>query len=294
MRVHHRWAILPSVCALIIILSAVAQAQLKYASGQNVQPAFDGWIRNADGSATMYFGYLNRNYEEEVNVPIGPNNNIEPGGPDRGQPTYFLPRRQRYIFTVSVPKEWDAKRELIWTVTANGKTSKIFGALNPEDEIVERNVLTGGGFGSPAPGKADENKPPTLQATTTQSVVLPGELSLTGTVTDDGLPRPRNRGPVRSTLDTNIATRPIQSDGEALARPQGLRLGWFQFRGPGTASFEPSEEFVVTSGKEATTKVRFSVPGTYILRGFANDGQFRSREPVDVTVNVTGTVPPKR
>jgi hypothetical protein len=161
MRVHHRWAILPSVCALIIVLSAVAQAQLKYASGQNVQPAFDGWIRNADGSATMYFGYLNRNYEEEVNVPIGPNSS----------------------FTV-----------------------------------------------------------------------------------------PASDSSLGSTTDCVVVACSVGD----------------------TASFEPSEEFVVTSGKEATTKVRFSVPGTYILRGFANDGQFRSREPVDVTVNVTGTVPPKR
>lgn len=294
MRGDFRGATMPLACALMIALGAALHAQVKYDTGQNAQPAFDGWVRNADGSASLYFGYLNRNYQEELNIPIGPNNNIEPGGPDRGQPTYFLPRRQRYIFTVKVPREWDAKREVIWTLTAHGRTSKIFGALNPEDEIVERNVLTNGGFGTPTPGRGDENKPPAIQTNTTQSLTLPGDLSLTAVVTDDGLPRPRNRGPVRSTLDTAVATRPIQSDGEALARPQGLRLGWYQYRGPGTATIEPSEEFVVTSGKEAVVKVRFSMPGTYVLRAQANDGQFRSSEPIDVTVNVTGSAAQKR
>jgi hypothetical protein len=294
MKVHFRRALVPVCCALMIGVAITVQAQIKYNSGQNVQPGFDGWIRNADGSATLYFGYLNRNYEETPIIPIGPSNNIEPGGPDRGQPTFFLPRRQRYVFTVKVPKEWDAKREVIWTLTANGKTDKIFGALNPEDEIVERNVMTNGGFGSPAPGRVDENKPPTVQTSATRSVALPAELTLTAVVTDDGLPRPRNRGPIRSTLDTGIATRPIQSDGEALARPQGLRLGWFQYRGPAVATIEPSDEFVVTSGKDAVAKVRFSAPGTYVLRGLANDGQFRSREPVDVTITVTGAPAPRR
>src|SRR5437870_8508578 len=105
--------------AAVVLLAAGAQAQVQYASGQNVAPAFEGWERNPDGSFNMVFGYLNRNYEEEVDIPIGPNNSVDLGGDDRGQPTHFYPRRQRFIFKVAVPKEWDAKRKVSWTLTSH-------------------------------------------------------------------------------------------------------------------------------------------------------------------------------
>jgi len=69
--------------------------QTKFSSGQDIQPVYEGWVRNADGTFTMVFGYLNRNWVEEPAIPAGPDNKLEPGDPDRGQPTYFLPRRQR-------------------------------------------------------------------------------------------------------------------------------------------------------------------------------------------------------
>ena len=65
-------------------------------SGLNVVPSFEGWEKNADGTFNLVFGYLNRNYDEIVDIPIGPNNSIEPGGPDRGQPTHFFPRINRW------------------------------------------------------------------------------------------------------------------------------------------------------------------------------------------------------
>ena len=40
-------------------------AQERWNRGQNVQPVFEGWERNGDGSFNMLFGYLNRNYEEQ-------------------------------------------------------------------------------------------------------------------------------------------------------------------------------------------------------------------------------------
>src|SRR5437773_1896794 len=64
----------------------------KFSSGQNVVPYFEGWIRNADGTFDLVFGYFNRNWQEELAIPAGPENLVEPGQPDRGQPTYFLPR----------------------------------------------------------------------------------------------------------------------------------------------------------------------------------------------------------
>ena len=104
-------------CALVVGAASAAAAQT-YHSGQNLQPVFEGWEQNADGSFNMVFGYLNRNYEEHLDVPIGPDNHFEPGPADQGQPTFFYPRRQRFSFRVRVPADWGSK-ELVWTVTAH-------------------------------------------------------------------------------------------------------------------------------------------------------------------------------
>ena len=127
---------------------------LSYSRGQNVSPAFEGWEKNDDGSFNMMFGYMNRNWEEEVDVPIGPDNNISPGVPDQGQPTHFQPRRNRFVFKVRVPADW-GKKELVWTLTTKGKTEKAFASLR-EDSLVDNIVQAseqgalGAGVSSPA------------------------------------------------------------------------------------------------------------------------------------------------
>ena len=127
---------------------------LTYLRGQNVSPAFEGWEKNADGSFNMMFGYMNRNWEEEVDVPLGPDNNISPGVPDQGQPTHFLPRRNRFVFKVRVPADW-GKKELVWTLTTRGKTERAYATLR-EDSMVDNIVQAseqgalGAGVSSPA------------------------------------------------------------------------------------------------------------------------------------------------
>src|SRR5436190_7583302 len=78
-------------------------AQVRFNSGQNIVPYFEGWIRNPDGTFDLVFGYFNRNWKEELTIPAGSDNNVEPGGPDAGQPTYFLARRQRWMYRLRVP-----------------------------------------------------------------------------------------------------------------------------------------------------------------------------------------------
>ena len=59
--------------------------------GANVTAAYEGWYPNPDGTFTLLIGYFNRNRAETLEIPVGPNNRIEPGGPDYGQPhaTFF-------------------------------------------------------------------------------------------------------------------------------------------------------------------------------------------------------------
>ena len=117
--------------ALIFVCVTGISAQQTFAHGQNVAPAFEGWERNPDGSFSMVFGFFNRNCEEALHIPIGPDNSIEPGGPDRGQPTRFFPRRGKFIFKVRVPSDF-GKNELVWTLTAHGKTERAYATLQPE------------------------------------------------------------------------------------------------------------------------------------------------------------------
>src|SRR5206468_2593209 len=79
-------------------------------SGASITGAFEGWYKNSDGSFSILVGYFNRNLKQILDIPVGPNNHIDPGGPDQGQPTHFLPRRQWGVFTVIVPKDFGNKR----------------------------------------------------------------------------------------------------------------------------------------------------------------------------------------
>src|SRR6187200_994772 len=166
---------------------------LSYSRGQNVSPAFEGWEKNDDGSFNMMFGYMNRNWEEEVDVPIGTDNNLSPGVPDQGQPTHFQPRRNRFVFKVRVPADW-GKKELVWTLTSHGKTEKAFASLR-EDSLVDNIVQAseqgalGAGVSSPA---IRANIPPEITIDTGERRAQIGQpLTLIAIAKDDGVPRPR-------------------------------------------------------------------------------------------------------
>ena len=246
--------------------------QVRIARGQDVTPAFEGWMRNADGSYSMYFGYLNRNYEEEVDIPIGADNKVEfagdPSGDggDKGQPTHFYQRRQRMVFSVVVPKDFGADKRVVWTLTARGKTNAAKGWLQPEWEINKEVIMqeTGGGTDL-------ENQPPVfVSGSGPQTVTLPSTVMLTATAQDDGRPKPR-------------AVRDIEDVGAPA--PSGLAVRWIEYRGPAVVSFTPPG---VASGYQkpvtATTTASFKAPGVYVLRAIANDGALTTFHDVTVTV----------
>jgi hypothetical protein len=228
----------------------------------------------------MVFGYFNRNYTEELVVPIGASNHFAPGDPDRGQPTYFYPRLNRYIFRVDVPKDFGTK-ELIWTLTANGRTERAYGSLLPVWEIDKRPELGGGGTA--------ENQPPALAIEERYAVKLPNTLTLRSTVRDDGrpLPRPPQAPPAQVTQGNPSAgavAAPVNVPFFQAARPpQGLSVGWMAYRGAGRVSIDPAGYQRVQDGQALTT-VTFVEPGTYVLRATASDGQLRTLREATVTV----------
>ncbi len=120
-----------SVVAATLACGVLIAAQVQLPSepggqfGRSITGAFEGWYNNKDGSHAFLVGYYNRNLGQAEDIPIGPNNRIEPGGPDYGQPTHFLPGRQVGVFTVTVPKDFTSQQRLTWTITVNGMTNAI-------------------------------------------------------------------------------------------------------------------------------------------------------------------------
>lgn len=278
--------IVASALGLLLVLVAAGDAtgQTRWNSGQNVQPVFEGWERNPDGTFNMVFGYLNRNYQEEPHVPVGPANTFEPGDADRGQPTHFSPRRQSFVFKVQVPADWGDK-DLVWTVTHNGRTDKAFGSLWPVWEIDEAVVKANRGMG--IFGLYVDNGPPAVQIATGKTdttVTLPHGATLTVVATDDGIPGPdpeaaKRRGESRGRPGPN--TQNMVNPRAAVA--EGLAVTWLHHRGPGTVIFEPMTPALING--TAVTTARFSEPGTYTLRAVADDTVLTTAAEVTVTVH---------
>ena len=247
--------------------------------GSSVTPAFEGWYYDKDGSERLLVGYFNRNLKQEFDIPPGPENRVEPGGPDLGQPTHFLSGRQWGVFTIKLPKDFGDKK-LTWTIVANGFTNAI--TLHTKPDYVVEPFEDAASKNTPPvikfrPGGQTFTGPPTTideKYSATVGVPLP----LTVWVTDEGpkinVPEPgRGRGRGRG-RGTDAAAG---SDDAAAARgeftpPPPLALTWSMFRGPGAVKFENAKPSIdkEQNGKSSTTAT-FTAPGEYILRLQAND-----------------------
>jgi hypothetical protein len=264
------------LCATVLLLSAGvvsvnAQPQFPgapFSRGQDVSPTFEGWEGNPDGTSTLYFGYYNRNSEEEIDVPLGPDNTFDLGNGDQGQPTHFYPRRRWFVFKIVVPKDWPKDKRVVWTLTTKGKTNQAKGWLQPEWEVdqmlISRNAGADPFLRASNSNITPGNKAPVVKGGPAQTITLPAAATLTATATDDGIP------------GSEVGGR----------RPPGVQIRWILYRGPGKVQFDPDLSPVVY-GKPVTseTKVSFSRPGAYRLRAIATDGWSFSTYDVDVQVN---------
>lgn len=259
-----------------------------HGAGKSVQPFFEGWQPMPDGHIAMWFGYLNLNYDEQPDVPIGANNKFDLKE-DLGQPTHFYPRRHWFVFKVDLPKEWDKDKRLIWTVTVNGVTSKANGWLQPEWELDEGVMQMNLGPGG-APPANPPNTAPKISGIGDQTVQAGKPVTLTVSATDDGIPKPRPRPNVAANA-AGQARPPLPPGAAPAPRAQlGLRIRWELYRAPpdgGRVSFEPENTRPVMGAQsvELATQAIFSAPGTYWLRAIASDGLLET--PYDMKVTVT-------
>jgi len=254
-----------TLCLALTVVSA--QTRFTFSSGQSVSPAYEGWMPNPDGSFTMYFGYMNTNWLEEFDIPVGPANDIEPGGPDQGQPTHFYPRRSPFLFTVKVPKDFGTK-EMTWTITTHGKTERAYASLKTDYQIDNQVMSTevGGDFGS-LRDELRTNIPPELrvEGEKTRQAKVGAPVSLVAFAGDpdnlparrDGKPQPRHASgrmegespappppaaarPANPTNLANLIYRPPSSI--VPSSGPGLRFSWIVYRGKAAAvTFTPDQ-----------------------------------------------------
>jgi hypothetical protein len=245
----------------LVALQAQAPAPVQVVisdRGQGIAPLYEGWYEAPDGTIRISFGYLSLNSKEELDIPVGPNNRLEPGPVDQGQPTHFEAKRKSGMFTITMPK--GSKQEVTWTITANGVTNSVPSNLGTNYQI---SPLKGTGppdltsASSPKDNitplaKFSETGPagqgPAGIATSVNALVGT-PLPLTIWVNDDGVPRPRPGGRGRFGL--------------------GLTVDWSKFRGAGNVLFSNASPSV--DGGKAVTEVTFSAPGEYVLIARVDD-----------------------
>ena len=258
------------LCAAGVLAGGVfafAQVQIpepRRGSGDSVTGAFEGWYYNPDGSRAFLVGYYNRNSRQELDIPIGPNNHIDPSpNGDMGQPTHFLPGRQWGMFTVQAPREFKPTDQYSWTIVANGQTSviplrlKADYVMSPFTEIAVGNTPPAITFDQN--GKAIQGPLAALGLAPTRTATVGTPLPVTVWATDD-------------MKYTSGASAPMTRE-----RP-AVTLRWSKYRGPGAVTFDkvnPTVEKIAGEGApfsgKATVNAKFADPGDYVLHVSAND-----------------------
>lgn len=271
--------------ALIVLVAGSAHVALDaqvltYTKGQPISAGYEGWEEDADGSKYFVFGYMNKNWEEEIDVPVGTDNGFQPGPADQGQPTHFFPRRNRYVFRVPVPRGFREQDELVWTLTTHGRTSKAFASLRVD---LKMDALAKASDTGALPGMASSpelrsNMPPVIviEGSKSRTVKLHEPLTLVAKVTDDGIPKATTEEETRvrarrvtaraaegqevvggtvapaaqgsgpdsaspSGAATELDIWRVPPNQGSVNKNNGLHLSWFHFRGPGPVHFEPAQ-----------------------------------------------------
>ena len=276
-----------------------AQLRPSYDYGQWVSPAFEGWVENEDGTIDILFGYMNRNWLEELHVPVGPENRFLGSEADLGQPTRFLPRRNRFVFKVRAPEGLTEDDEIVWELTTRGETQRAYASIKPDFRL--DNVAIMSETGSLGAGTSDAetraNIPPSIrlegEAERTARVGEPVEL--VAVVTDDGVPERSERadGPPKDATPEELLARALRRPIRVtVAKSNALHFTWFPYRGGGAVELDPPQvkpwedtrpfqnspwspmwvaPVVPEDGRWAATATFFE-PGEYVLRGRADDG----------------------
>lgn len=297
-------------------------------TGEAIFPAWEGWGPNKDGKDVFLIGYFNRN-QTAVDIPIGPNNRIEPGGPDLGQPTYFRPTtghsgragRHYGVFAIELPEDLGNNR-LTWTLNAFGHTTTVNFWRNPPYWI---DFFKMG---------ADGNEPPRVKFSSTGTEyqgppAMEPALELTGTVNqpvalgllaadqpptyepgvtrrggggaaagrDSDEPSPAGQIAIIGGQVIDLGARGDRGGGGGFESQGDVIIYWSKYRGPanGEVSFDKDETHLYNEGDpsrwvQASNNAYFSEPGEYWLLAIVSDGSDPQEECCWTTAHVKVTI----
>ena len=212
-------------------------------------PAYDGFVRNEDGSLLLTFAYFNHN-RTTVTVPPGPDNRVLTGAPDRGQSVTFLPGHHRFQCVMVVDGDFDGV--LRWHLAYGGEsylTSDSMLQYSWELDAASERRARRDIDPATAPRDVCLNRSPIVR-------VL-GLAELTGTV-GNGV---KLFGSVRD---------------EGLPRDTAVTASWRQTSGPGAVTFDDQDA--------ARTLAFFSAPGTYTVELTGSDSVFKRSASVTVVI----------
>jgi hypothetical protein len=236
-----------------LLLGGPLASQSRAQQNQPIYPAYDGFLKNPDGSYTLSFAYFSHN-SDTVTIAPGADNSFTPAPSDRQQPTTFLPGHWRFQCVMVVGPEFDGK--MVWNLAYAGTTTGTSQhMLQSNWNLVE---------GAEELKKIDYakarrgvclNRAPIVRVlgvsgrrdAAALSAAVGEQLSLFGSVHDEGLPR-----------------------GKALT------AAWKQVSGPAAARFE--------NPAAARTHEAFPAAGAYVLELTGSDSELAAS--AQVTVNV--------
>lgn len=220
----------------------------QHQSGLSVTPAYDGWFRNADGTYSLLIGYFNRNRAQTLDIPIGPNNHIDPDGPDYGQPTHFDLQHGWGVFTIKVPADFGTKK-LTWTLVSGGETNSIPFSLHLNYAV------------EPFKDQATGNTPPAVKFKKEGP-------ALTGPPIGHAAAFAATVG--QPLTFTYWIADPPYVDPTGRRKPAPPTTSLFKHRGPGEITFAEQKPKAAEDGMVSAT-ARFSAPGDYVIRVQVND-----------------------
>lgn len=274
-RISHLGLVVGLTMLMVIPASAQHPSNSRYGNGQRmplspipttgepVAPFMEGWYANDDGTYSISFGFFNLNTEQALDIPIGPNNFIEPAEFNGGQPTHFpsgRSRRDRGVFYVTVPASYgDGEQRVTWTITANGKTHSIPARVGYPPLQLDYGPRA---MGSVPPMVSFSDSGPEGQH-------IQGIWSEPRTTT------------VGSSMELSVWIREVSIRASFDKRNADIKpaITWFKYQGPGgTVTFDPGRIALGEKEGQATTSVVFEEPGEYILRGRVDN--FRANDSV--------------
>ena len=218
-------------------------------SGGPVIPFFEGWQPNPDGTYDLVFGYWNVNTEEVLDIPIGPDNFIEPREFDGMQPTHFLSapegdRRHWGVFAVTVSADF-GNRDVVWTLRVDGEAFSVPGRLTVGPYQLD---------GWDQPGRL--NVAPTIRF----EEEGPEAIGFSGIAA----------GPVEALIGRPMSVSVFTyRDNPHREDDRPILVWWIKHQGAGEVTFRDTETAVDATGGEAINEVTLHEPGEYVLRVLA-------------------------